>query len=129
MSWGGLTDPDAIDDLARHVEAKADEVRDALRSFRTAVAEVEWQSQAAASYRRHCRDIRQDLRRNAEDLDEVAAKLRAHADLVRERIAWVEEQVQGLKEKARAAADAAEEAFEWGADKADDAFKEVMSWF
>lgn len=129
MSLGGLTDPDAIDALARKVEGRADEVRSSVRSFESAVAGVVWQSTAAETWQGRCEDVASALRGNAEELDDVADRLRQHADLVRDRIAWVHEQVDGLREKARDAAEAAEEVFDWGVDKADDALKEVLSWF
>jgi hypothetical protein len=109
-------DPDALEAIARQIEACADVVRDRTRGLREAVVAVAWQSTAAAVFRRTAEEDAGRLHQAAQGLDEAAARLRRHAAVVRERIAeirrmertvlgWLNDRREALVDGVGAAAD------------------------
>lgn len=78
-----LSDPAALDTVARRITAHADDLRG--RAFRLAAAAetVRWHSPAARAFRADVRSLALSFRRAASDVDDAARVLRRHAATVR----------------------------------------------
>jgi hypothetical protein len=109
-------DPDALEAIARQIEACAGGVRDRTQRLRVAVGAVAWRSTAATAFRAVAEEDAHRADHAAAELDEAAARLRRHAGLVRERVAeirrlertvmaWLDDQRLALVSGAGAAVD------------------------
>ena len=127
-----FADPAEIEELAARLDARAEQVREHVRTFKRRTDDVAWHSAGAARYRTRCAGLRADLERNAQGLNDAADLLRAHAREVGETIQWMHAMVDRLRQEALDAWNsverAADDVFEWGADAADEAWDTVTGW-
>jgi hypothetical protein len=93
-------DPGALDALARHISAHADDLRSRASRLAAAADGVRWHSTAAGAFRADARGLAGDLRRGATRVDDAAHAMRRHAATVRH----VQAVIGGAEHAAAAAA-------------------------
>jgi hypothetical protein len=84
-----LPDAAALDTVARHISAHADDLRGRAARLAVAGETVRWRSPAARSFRVEVHDLAAAFRRAAGNVDAAAHALQRHASAVRRTDALV----------------------------------------